>query len=81
MLSFFPPDVLDEIWDVIESVSEGFLTYSFSYINVGPVLGKQIQMSFDMKNSMSIWSLLHKWSFYMKFTKQVFGEFHKFHIK
>ena len=28
MLSFFPLDVLDEIWDVIESVSEGFLTYS-----------------------------------------------------
>ena len=25
---FFPLDVLDEIWDVIESVSEGFLTYS-----------------------------------------------------
>ena len=23
----FPPDVLDEIWDGIESVSEGFLTY------------------------------------------------------
>ena len=33
MLSFFPVDVLDEILDVIESVSEGFLTYycSFSY--------------------------------------------------
>ena len=29
MLSFFPLDVLDEIWDVIESVSEEFLTYSF----------------------------------------------------
>ena len=29
MLSFFPLDVLDEIWDVIESVSEGFLTHSF----------------------------------------------------
>ena len=29
MLSFFPLDVLDEIWDLIESVSEGFLTYSF----------------------------------------------------
>ena len=29
VLSFFPLDVLDEIWDVIESVSEGFLTYSF----------------------------------------------------
>ena len=28
MLSFFPLDVLDEIWDLIESVSEGFLTYS-----------------------------------------------------
>ena len=26
MLSFFPLDVLDEIWDLIESVSEGFLT-------------------------------------------------------
>ena len=29
MLSFFSLDVLDEIWDVIESVSEGFLTYSY----------------------------------------------------
>ena len=28
VLSFFPLDVLDKIWDVIESVSEGFLTYS-----------------------------------------------------
>ena len=28
MLSFLPLDVLDEIWDLIESVSEGFLTYS-----------------------------------------------------
>ena len=26
---FFPLDVLDEIWGLIESVSEGFLTYSF----------------------------------------------------
>ena len=29
VLSFFPFDVLDEIWDLIESVSEGFLTYSY----------------------------------------------------
>ena len=29
MLSFFPRDVLDEIWDLIGSVSEGFLTYCF----------------------------------------------------
>ena len=26
---FFPRDVLDEIWDLTESVSEGFLTYSW----------------------------------------------------
>ena len=30
VLSFFPLDVLDEIWDLIESVSEGFLTYYFN---------------------------------------------------
>ena len=29
MLSFFPRDVLDEIWDLIESISEGFPTYSY----------------------------------------------------
>ena len=28
----FPRDVLDEIWDFIESVSEGFPTYSTSTI-------------------------------------------------
>ena len=27
VLSFFPRDVLDEIWDLIGSVSEGFSTY------------------------------------------------------
>ena len=34
MLSFFPLDILDETWDLIESVSEGFLTYFFIKINV-----------------------------------------------
>ena len=34
MLSFFPRDVLDESWDLIESVSEGFPTYSFSRFNI-----------------------------------------------
>ena len=33
VLSFFPLDVLDEIWDLIESVSEGFLTYSFKILS------------------------------------------------
>ena len=28
VLSLFPLDVLDEIWDVIETVCEGFLTNS-----------------------------------------------------
>ena len=28
MLSLFPRDVLDEIWDLIEVVSKGFPTYS-----------------------------------------------------
>ena len=32
VLSFLPLDVLDEIWDLIESVSEGFLTYSFNIL-------------------------------------------------
>ena len=31
VLSFFPLDVLDGIWDLIESVSEGFLTYSYMF--------------------------------------------------
>ena len=29
VLSFFPLDVLDGIWDLIESVSEEFLTYFY----------------------------------------------------
>ena len=33
VLSFFPLDVLDEIWDLIESVSEVFLTYSFIFLH------------------------------------------------
>ena len=33
MLSFFPWDVLDEILNLIESVSEGFPTYSL-YPNI-----------------------------------------------
>ena len=33
VLSFFPLDVLDEIWDLIEPVSEGFLTYSYNNRN------------------------------------------------
>ena len=31
MQSFLPLDVLGEIWDLIQSVSEGFLTYSVKF--------------------------------------------------
>ena len=31
----FPLDVLDEIWDLIESVSEGFFTYSANTLLTG----------------------------------------------
>ena len=34
MLSFFPRDVLDEILDLNESVSEGFPTYSSKAVNL-----------------------------------------------
>ena len=34
MLSFCPVDVSDEMWDVIDSVSVGFLTYSLSSYHV-----------------------------------------------
>ena len=33
MLSFFERDVLDEILDLIESVSEGFPTYSLKLVS------------------------------------------------
>ena len=39
VLSFFPLDVLGEIWDLIESVSEGFLTYSFTCSHFGTNIG------------------------------------------
>ena len=35
MLSFFPLDVLDEIWDVFESVSERFFSYLPLHQNTG----------------------------------------------
>ena len=34
VLSFFPLDVLDGIWDLIESVPEGFHTYSYFDSNI-----------------------------------------------
>ena len=43
VLSVLPLDVLDEIWDLIESVSEGFLTYSFmTKMATMPIYGKSL---------------------------------------
>ena len=39
MLSFFPRDVLDEIWDLIESVSEEFSTYFNIYLTSSYMYG------------------------------------------
>ena len=44
VLSFFPLDVLDEIWDLIESVSEGFLTYFYEISR--NYTGKSASLSF-----------------------------------
>ena len=33
--AFFLRDILDEIWDLIESVSDGFPTYSFNCHSLG----------------------------------------------
>ena len=46
VLSFFPLDVLDEIWDLIESVSEGFLTY-FCFSNKYKVLSGDVQITIN----------------------------------
>ena len=52
VLSFFPLDVLDEIWDLIESVSEGFLTYSFRLIKFGSGPGsKMADVTQNSKNN------------------------------
>ena len=37
---FFPRDVLDEIWDLIESVSGGFPTYSYNTCIFNDLRGK-----------------------------------------
>ena len=42
MLSFFPLDVLNEIWDLIESVSGGFFTYSQMQTEKSQPEGKRI---------------------------------------
>ena len=46
VLSFFQPGVLDEILNLIESVSEGFPSYS-SYLNVTYMLLSVAHVTFE----------------------------------
>ena len=60
----FPLDVLDEIWDLLESVSEGFLTYSL--LTCLPE-GKPCCFSTDPHSKefllylFSFWTMLSEW--------------------
>ena len=51
VLCLFPLDVLDEIWDVIESVYEGFLTYSSKASDITP-FEKNVEESEWQKTSL-----------------------------
>ena len=52
VLSFFPLDVLDGIWDLIESVSEGFLTYSYNSTS------RYLDDLLNIDNNMIAWSII-----------------------
>ena len=59
MLSFFPRGVLDEILNLIESVSEGFPSYSFKHLAV------QIRnLDVDTEGSKLRWTEIRTASFY-----------------
>ena len=57
VLSFFPRDVLDEILNLIESVSEGFPSYSYVTFSKGVMFKclKAISFSYFIEN---IWNLM-----------------------
>ena len=59
VLSFFPLDVLDEIWDLIESVSEGFLTYSSMVNYYGNYVISLLynKLGFPIANNLSLYCL------------------------
>ena len=44
VLSFFPRDVLDEILNLIESVSEDFPSYSFLKLHSHPIVNDVIEI-------------------------------------
>ena len=58
VLSFFPLDVLDGIWDLIESVSERFLTYSLYDIDIFFTKMENDIAYFQQKGSIFYWGIL-----------------------
>ena len=69
MLSFFPRDVLGEILNLIESVSEGFPSYAFIIL-----LRYSSYICLEIENLTPV-------AISYEFMKRTFGEFHKFHMK
>ena len=65
MLSFFPLDVLGDIWDLIESVSEGFLPTLNMRLRIQPARPKNlndavlhaVELEALTGLNVSIWSL------------------------
>ena len=51
VLSFFPLDVLDEIWDLIESVSKGISYLLFYMVAIFSVLLTMRQLRRDSRSS------------------------------
>ena len=51
MLSFFPRGVLDEILNLIESVSEGFPTYSLLCLAILPLLEMDLRIRNDLSST------------------------------
>ena len=66
MLSFFPRDVLDEILNLIESVSEGFPSYSFNWLSLVMSLTASFVMSLFLPRVLDeIWDLIESVSIFI----------------
>ena len=54
MQSFFPRDVLDGIWDLIESVSEAFLSYSPCFFSISTIINDFFGSLFASMHNLSL---------------------------
>ena len=78
VLSFFPLDVLDEIWDLIKSVSEKFLTYSWNKRD-GLTMSKYESKGQRMilASIRKICSCTHLFNYIINFCTKIFYKFHE----